>query len=599
MAGADLFIRAFELRISCFMQHCNEHKNLSSMKQILTVLFISLLGLPIRAESIVGKWYCPKSFMDSLSLGFYMPNIEGYYQFENDSMFTLRIEGYLLSASSTAGLGSSPWKNPKWMRRGPKQQSFKMEVKGNYRMDGNAITTTVDLKNVDIDIDPGLNYPEVPGAWASWGEYYWKNSEFNRAEQQEIRAIVHERTIRRERIHVLRWNNLPVKVTSEGLQVGESLTFPREKPDFEKIMEMEESRPHLSCRNTPSMEAYDAKEKLRRRKGSAKRLLKAVRTLEKEVKHDSCAFMLYYIGAAYADGIAGKPDSAKALMYLTKAAQARYSDAYSKLGSMYRQGKGGVAQDFSKAYYYYSKGADLEDKDCMYYKGYMLTKGLGCKQSYEEAVHAFLPAANWPDAKSLYMLGVFLRNGYGVEKDIALASNSLKRAAKMRCKEASEELARKHEETFWGDENADDGIYSSVPDSMPEIRPSAGINSLTPGNYSGCMVTYDWSGKHIIDGQPLKMTVTAGAYGMLSGVLTVGTDTTSYSGALTAGTIRYSDGGLTLSDRYVRGGKMAYRLDSMALSSEEGKLCGRLSLYSPKLKEPGRPMYVEFTKDSI
>ena len=62
------------------------------------------------------------------------------------------------------------------------------------------------------------------------------------------------------------------------------------------------------------------------------------------------------------------------------------------------------------------------------------------------------------------------------------------------------------------------------------------------------------------------------------------------------GTLRFASGGLTLPDRLARGGKTAYRLDNMAMEEAGGRIRGRLSLYSPKRKEPGRPMYFELRR---
>ena len=225
----------------------------------------------------------------------------------------------------------------------------------------------------------------------------------------------------------------------------------------------------------------------------------------------------------------------------------------------------------------------------------MLYKGLGCKQNYQDAARSFLSAANDRDAKSWYMLGLCSRNGYGLVKDTAAATFCLKRAARMHCKEAKEELARSHEETYMHEEYLDDERYSFIPDTMPDVRPSVADSILTDGSYSGFIVTYDWSGKYILDEQPLSMTVSR-ADGELSGTLTVGKDGVSYRGTLSGGRLVFSDGNVTLPERYVRGGKMDYELDSMALDATDGKIRGRLNLYSAKLKEPGRPMYMELRR---
>ena len=79
------------------------------------------------------------------------------------------------------------------------------------------------------------------------------------------------------------------------------------------------------------------------------------------------------------------------------------------------------------------------------------------------------------------------------------------------------------------------GAHPHIPDSLPHIAPASG-SRLAPGAYRGFVVTYDWSGK------------------------------------------------------------MEYSLRSIVVDAAGGRLRGRLNLYSPKLKEPARPMYFELLK---
>ena len=549
-----------------------------------------------QAKGIVGKWYCSQAFLDSLGLSYYYGDLDGYYKFGKDGMFTVRISGESVSQSSSEATAVGAFKTPKWMRQNAKYQTLLIKVEGEYRFDGGTITTAVDTGDVYVYINTGLEYPEDPDAGASRAEFYWKNTMRNLFDLAERHAAIQAQTIKHEKMRIWTWDNLPVTLKDGVMLVGDLMRFTRKK---EKRSGQDESfdstRPHRYSRIGNKATARSARKILDDRKSSEKDRTWAVKVLEKTVKEDSSAYWMFHLGLAYISENSVKRDTAKAVMLLEKAGQTGFGEAYKVLGDMYRNGNGGVCQDFRKAYYYYSKGAEVQDKGCMYYKGYMLTKGLGCKQSYEDAVQAFLPAANWPDAKSLYMIGVFLRNGYGLVKDLPLASNSLKRAARMHCKEAKEELARPHEETYMHETYLDDERYSFIPDTMPDVRPSATDGILTGGSYSGFIVTYDWSGKYILDEQPLSMTVNR-ADGELSGTLTVGKDEVPYRGTLSGGRLVFSDGNVILPERYVRGGKMDYELDSMALDATDGKIRGRLNLYSAKLKEPGRPMYMELRR---
>ena len=89
------------------------------------------------------------------------------------------------------------------------------------------------------------------------------------------------------------------------------------------------------------------------------------------------------------------------------------------------------------------------------------------------------------------------------------------------------------------------------------------------------------------------MTLNGVTGGGLSGTLTVGDESANFCGTLSGGRLVFTEGGLTMPDRYVRGGKQYYDLGDMALEACGGKVRGRLSLKSRSRKEPGNPMYFE------
>ncbi len=563
-------------------------------KFILAALVLFSLFQSAQARGIVGKWYCTNAFLDSLGLAYYYGDLDGYCKFDNDGMFTVRISGEMVSRRSSEASAVGALKAPKWMRYKSKYQTLLIKVKGTYRFDGSTITTVVDTADVHVYINTGLEYPEDPDAGASRAEFYWKNTERNLFDKAERHAAIQAQMIRREKMGLWTWNNLPVTLGNGVMQVGDLMRFTRKKErGFGMGEGSEVAGPHRYSTKEVYASSRSALKILDDIGSSEKDRAWAVKILEKTVEKDSSAYWMFHLGVAYVSDNSVKRDTAKAVMLLRKAGQTGYGKAYKVLGDMYKDGKGGVCQDVSKAYYYYSLGADLHDKNCMYHKGYMLTKGIGCRQSYSDAVLAFLPAANWPDAESLYMLGVFLRNGYGVAKDSLLAVNSLQRAARMHCPEASEELMRPHEETYMHDVYANAPGYSYIPDSLPDVRPSAVAVDLPAGDYRGFIVTYDWSGKYILDERPFAMTLHGVTGGGLSGTLTVGDESAKFCGTLSGGRLVFTEGGLTMPDRYVRGGKQYYDFGDMALEAFDGKVRGRLSLKSRSRKEPGNPMYFE------
>ena len=563
------------------------------MKKALLLIALAICTLAAaQAGGIEGKWYCSKAMLDSLGLKKY-PNIRGYYKFGKDGTFSVRIKGdrVLLRSSNSHGFA---WKTPRYMRNRAKNQTVSIKVKGTYTTDGGTITTTVDPRDVYCYINTGLQNPTEPDASASWGEYYWAQHKINLYESVESTAERLANFIKTSNMHLWQWSGEPLAVTKDSLTVGAAMKFSRLKPERTYATgEDADPRPHPYCR-IESEKADKAVAIVRKRKGTAKKKLWAIKALDEAVEKDSASWWLYHLGLAHLYGYGGKPDPAKATFFLEKAAQAGYGGkAYLALGMMYKDGKGGARQDFQKAYAYFCKGAG-DDRKCQYAKGYMLYKGLGCKQDYQEAARALVGAANAKLGAAWYMVGLCSRNGYGLEKDSAAAAFCLKRAARLHCREAKMELARPREETFMHGRHATGGAHPHIPDSLPHIAPASG-SRLGTGAYRGFVATYDWSGKYILGEMPMAIEAHV-AGGSMAGTIAIGTDTTYCKGKLDGGTVTFDGAKLTLPERYERSGKMEYSLRSIVVDAAGGRLRGRLNLYSPKLKEPARPMYFELLK---
>ena len=481
--------------------------------------------------------------------------------------------------------------SPEWMQSSPSYQTLLVKVRGKYSVNNSTITTKVDPNDVYVDVDTDRDYPDEPGTWASRAEISWKNRERWSFESSESRAMTHENTIKREKIGVWNWDAVPITVAGDSLQVGGTFCFYRSR---RKAASSLKRRQEYECVNFMSL--ISARKAILKRTSSKRKTRWALRTLRQAVEEDKSASAMEALGLAYIGGIGVECDTAKAVALLEEAGRLGVKDAYHALGMIYKYGEGGLRQDFWRAYGYFCTGAERGSVRCIYAKGFMLYKGLGCRQDYQQAALTFLPAANSRDENSWYMLALCSRNGYGLEKDSAAAAFCLKRAARMGSRDARDELARPHEETYMHAVYADSAEYSFIPDSLPAVKPTVGGAALAAGHYSGFVVTYDWSGKYILGEQPLVMTVSS-VGGELSGELSIDSVSTAYRGSLSGGRLVFAGGGVTLPERYERGGKMDYRLDSMVLDVADGKVAGRLNLYSTKLKEPGRPMYFELRRE--
>lgn len=563
-------------------------------KLILAALVLFSLFQSVQARGIVGKWYCTNAFLDSLGQAYYFDDINGSIEFKEDGRFTLLIDGSQLVSRSSSAAGKA-WGTPSYMKRKKAiYRNLYVKVAGSYQVHDGRITTTVSPKDVVCFVSSGRESPKLADMDDSELEARWKQHRQLVYEQAETNSERQANTIKTEKEYLWVWNNEPIVITADSISVGDWKVFTSKRGvGWGEYMAQYWKKPHKYAK-VLNKTAGRAIEIIQHPKDyTEKKRSWALRTLIDITAGDSVSYYLFYLGLAYLDGIGVASDVDKAVTLLEKAGLAGYDRAYNVLGNMYKQGGNGVRQDFRKAYRYYCTGAERGHNMCIYYKGLMQYKGLGCRQDYKEAAMTFLTSANDRDANSLYMLGLCSRNGYGLAKDSAAALFCLQRAARMHCPEASEELMRPHEETYMHDVYANAPGYSYIPDSLPDVRPSAVAVDLPAGDYRGFIVTYDWSGKYILDERPFAMTLNGVTGGGFSGTLTVGDESAKFCGTLSGGRLVFTEGGLTMPDRYVRGGKQYYDLSDMALEAFGGKVRGRLSLMSRSRKEPGNPMYFE------
>ena len=123
------------------------------------------------------------------------------------------------------------------------------------------------------------------------------------------------------------------------------------------------------------------------------------------------------LGLMYILGSVGKPDTVQAVSWLTSAGNAGFLSAWVNLGYIYKYAHGGVKQNLTNAFMYFDKAAKKGAINGCCDAGYMLYKGIGCKQNYEAAYSYFRYAAAKNYSPAMYMLGLCYRNGYGVARD--------------------------------------------------------------------------------------------------------------------------------------------------------------------------------------
>lgn len=300
------------------------------------------------------------------------------------------------------------------------------------------------------------------------------------------------------------------------------------------------------------------------------------------------------LGMVYMRGIGVAKDSVQSVYWLTKAGNAGFSIAWDNLGRMYKNKACGVRQDFVKACEYFRKGTEVGSVPCIYSLGFMHYKGLGCKQDYYLAAQMFKTAAESEYTPAEYFYGLCLRNGYGVEQNEEEASVWLNLAANKGYRDAIEELDRPEPENCYMESNDIDSILYGIPLTMPDVTECYRDTAMMTGSYDGILVMYDWSGKYILGEKPVSMTF-SNRKDMTYGNLIINNDTIGFEGGINdEGILFFTKGKLKLNERYT--GEFTpvnYSLEYIKLQRNNGSLAGRLSLYSEKLMEPERPMYIE------
>ena len=138
-----------------------------------------------------------------LELGLGYTNIKGKCSFKKDGTFTVVIKG-----SSMKGHKYTPYRY------------MSAEAKGRFILNGNAITSIIDAKDIDVGVgtdmeDPGLDESimdkrDVRGNRAEWNyaNRRYKNELYN--------GQVQEQTVREKIIKLWTWEKLPVSFTDKN-----------------------------------------------------------------------------------------------------------------------------------------------------------------------------------------------------------------------------------------------------------------------------------------------------------------------------------------------------------------------------------------------
>lgn len=303
----------------------------------------------------------------------------------------------------------------------------------------------------------------------------------------------------------------------------------------------------------------------------------------------------------YYSGIPGiEPDWEKAVTWFRKAALTGDAKALYNLGMIYKYGRG-VKQDMEKSFYYARLSAGKGDPNGCYFAGYMLYKGLGCKQDYKEAARYLQQSVDQDHYPAMYLLGLCYRNGFGVERDTAAGKFYLEVAASRGYSFAQDELVHVTPEI---EANltllkSAEVIGENFPKSFEPVAHNLTGKSVE-GNYSGTLITYDWSGEHVLNRALLQLRLESVNDTIKGQWVQNDSTVVVFTAKLTDEGLIFNDAVVPRKDHYNEYPLM-YQFQKATLSvSETGEnlfLAGNLQMFSQATMEPERPLYLSLSKN--
>ncbi len=314
------------------------------------------------------------------------------------------------------------------------------------------------------------------------------------------------------------------------------------------------------------------------------------------------------VGLMYRDGKGTTKNITKATIWFLKAAKEGNTNAWFHLGMLYKN-TSKSEQDFFKSFQYFAIGTLAGNALCEYNQAYMLFKGLGCKQDYKQAVSLFAKeakATRGDNRKSMYFLGIALRNGYGVAKNIDSAKYWLKQASQRGDFSAKQELRTINDN---GENNEPSSTAKAI--QPPAYTSKSNLNTYQKiehklseteieGIYKGYIITYDWSGKNIIDSTAIELTILH-KNGILSGVW-IQSDTLAipFQATITPHSIVFTKTAYYQKTHYSYNSPVLMQFESAKLQqtklNDSIYIVGNIQMYLPELKEPYKPQYLSLVK---
>jgi TPR repeat protein len=126
------------------------------------------------------------------------------------------------------------------------------------------------------------------------------------------------------------------------------------------------------------------------------------------------------------------------------------AEAQHDLAAIYTAGKGGVAQNFERAAFWFREAADKKIANAAYNLGVLYHQGLGTEKDMERAIYWYREAARLGHPEAQYNLGIAYIEGIGTEYNAPLAAAFFESAANAGVVEAAYNLGLIYENGLIG-----------------------------------------------------------------------------------------------------------------------------------------------------
>lgn len=236
---------------------------------------------------------------------------------------------------------------------------------------------------------------------------------------------------------------------------------------------------------------------------------------------ESCALQGHaeaenYLGMLYLNGIGIEKDAEQAFLHMSNAASKGYDNAQYNLGRLYKYGTG-CKLDFQKAMDWFETATANGNQRAAYSLGYMYYKGYGVPQDYTKAVYWF-ERSDDPMAKHFLGLCYYLGYGVAANEDKALEillNNPIINSQTLVSyieKEQKENIETKVAADLIGTTVASNPIAADVVTEIKHELKYMSDEALElkdiKGSWTGKVIQYDWSGKHIQRIMPVVINIT-------------------------------------------------------------------------------------------